>query len=175
MTIKAKLNYLRISPRKVRIVAREIKGMDVEAAEAYLKGVRKRAARPLLKLLKSAVANAKHNFNLEKDGLFIATIQVNQGPSLKRWRPAAFGRAHPLKKRSSHVLLEIKPKEGSKPTKTGQKITKKTKAKAEKERTRQKKKIVSPKKHPPLEKKETLRKISGLEKVRKKFFRRKAF
>lgn len=105
MEIKASLNYLRISPRKVKLVADLIRGLNVDKAQAQLQFLTKKAASPILKLLNSAIANAKHNFNLEKENLYIEDIGVNQGSTLKRWRPRAFGRAAPILRRTSHVTI----------------------------------------------------------------------
>jgi len=119
--ITAKLTYLRISPRKVRLVANLVKGLDVEEAEKQLKFLTQRAARPILKLLNSAVANAQHNANLAKESLYVVNVIVEPGPSLKRWRPRAMGRATPIMKRTSHltVLLDQKePRAGSSLEKT---------------------------------------------------------
>lgn len=107
MEIKANLNYLRISPRKVRLVTDLIKGMDVQEAEIQLKFLTKKAAKPVLKLLKSAIANAEHNFGINKDNLYISEIQVNEGPRFKRWMPRAMGRADLILKRTSHVKLVL--------------------------------------------------------------------
>jgi len=124
MIIKAQLNHLHIAPRKVRKATCLIKGLETTKAQNQLKNLDKRVSLPILKLLKSALANAHHNFNITKeDKLYIANIIVNQGPSLKRWRPRAFGRAYPVMKRTSHVIMELEAKEGiitkkkSKPTK----------------------------------------------------------
>lgn len=103
--VKAQLSYLRIAPRKVRLVANVIKGMKVSRAELELEHLVKRSSSPLLKLLKSAVANAKHNFQLDADNLYIKDISVGEGPMLKRSMPRAFGRASPIRKRASHVSL----------------------------------------------------------------------
>lgn len=111
MEIKAQLKHLRISPRKVRLVVNLIKGLSVESAEKQLKFCSKRAARPILKLLKSAAANAKHNFNLTRKDLYVSKIAVDQGPSLKRWRARAMGRAAPILKRTSHVILFLETRE----------------------------------------------------------------
>ncbi len=112
METKAKLRYLRMSPRKVRLVVDLVRGMEVGAAVKQLKFSSKRAALPVLKLINSAVANAENNFKLKKDNLFIKEIKVDQGPALKRWRARAMGRAASIKKFTSHVtvvLAEIKP------------------------------------------------------------------
>lgn len=107
MQVKAELNYLHIAPRKVRIVANLLKGMDLNRARVTLRYLPKRASLPMLKLLNSAVAGAKHDFNLNDDNLFIDSIIVNAGPVLKRSRPRAFGRASMIKKRTSNVTLKL--------------------------------------------------------------------
>lgn len=102
-----------MAPRKVRLATNLIKGMDVKAARTQLSFLAKKAAEPLLKLLNSAVANAKHNFSLDENNLFIQGISVDGGPSLKRWLPRAMGRATPLLKRTSHVGLTLEEKKPS--------------------------------------------------------------
>ncbi len=102
----AKLNYLRIAPRKVRSVADLIRGLSVNEAEAQLLMVRRRPAQPLLKLLRSAVANAK-NKQMNVEHLFIAEIRVDNGPMLKRSLPRARGSASPIQKKMSHVMLTL--------------------------------------------------------------------
>jgi large subunit ribosomal protein L22 len=82
--VKARLRYLRIAPRKVRLVADLIRGKSVEEAERILNFTRKKAALPLLKLLKSAIANAKHNFNLDEKNLYISKITVDEGPKMEK-------------------------------------------------------------------------------------------
>jgi large subunit ribosomal protein L22 len=120
MKVRAELNYLRISPRKVRLVSGLIRGMPVKDAEAELRFLPKRASLPLLKLLKSAVANAEYNFNLERRGLVISEIRVDQGPVLKRFRARAFGRAAQILKRTSHVTLVLESGEEPAKRKTAQ-------------------------------------------------------
>jgi large subunit ribosomal protein L22 len=107
MEVRAKLSRLRIAPRKVRLVVDVLRGMDVEKAEHQLQFMQKGSALPVLKLLKSAVANAVNNFKLDKSNLFIKEITVNDGPVLKRWKPRAFGRATEVLKRSSHILIVL--------------------------------------------------------------------
>jgi len=102
----AKLSYLRIAPRKVRSVADLVRGMSVNEAEAQLLMVRRRPAKPLLKLLRSAIANAK-NKQINADHLFISEIRVDQGPMLKRILPRARGSASPIQKKMSHVTLVL--------------------------------------------------------------------
>lgn len=103
--IKAHLNYLRISPRKVRLVSDLINGKKIKDAENILKNTTKRSTLPILKLLNSAVANAKHNFQIDKDSLFVKNILINKGPTLKRSLPRARGMATPINKRSSHITI----------------------------------------------------------------------
>jgi large subunit ribosomal protein L22 len=113
MEVKARLRYLRMAPRKVRLVADLIREKSVEEAEKILSFTKKRAALPLLKLLKSAMANAKHNFNLNEKNLFVSKILVNEGPRLKKIFPRARGRADIKQKKMSHVTIvleEIKKK-----------------------------------------------------------------
>jgi large subunit ribosomal protein L22 len=108
--VKANLRYLRIAPRKVRLVADLIRGKSVQDAERILNFTSKRAALPLLKLLKSAVSNAKHNFNLDEKKLYISKITVNEGPKMKKVFPRARGSADIIQKKTSHVSLILKEK-----------------------------------------------------------------
>ncbi len=111
MEIKAKVKYIRMSPRKVRSVTDIIRGMETNNALDILKFTNRRAVRPVEKLINSAVANADHNLGLNKDNLYIKEIRVNEGPTLHRWMPRAYGRATPIRKRTSHinlVLAEVK-------------------------------------------------------------------
>lgn len=130
MQTKAKLRYLRMSPRKTRLVVDIIRGLEVQPALEHLKFSNRRAARPIIKLLNSAIANAEHNDNLKRDNLFIKEIKVDEGPPLKRWRARAFGRAAGIKKRTSHitlVLAEIKETEKQVGSDRKEESTKKTK------------------------------------------------
>ena len=98
---------LRMSPRKVRLVADLIRGMKAGEADTRLRFVPKAAALPVRKLLASAVANAGHNFKLQKEGLVVKSIFVNQGPTVKRFRARAMGRAAPIRKRTSHITIVL--------------------------------------------------------------------
>ncbi|MBI5222466.1 MAG: 50S ribosomal protein L22 [Candidatus Magasanikbacteria bacterium] len=104
---KAKLRYLRMAPRKIRALADLINGLSAAEAITQLEQSRRVAAKPLLKLLQSAVANAKHNDNLREDGLIVKHIIVDGGPILYRWMPRAMGRATPIRKRTSHIVLTL--------------------------------------------------------------------
>jgi large subunit ribosomal protein L22 len=109
--VLAKTRYLRMSARKVRLVVDLIRGMSVSSALDQLHVVPKLAARPVEKTVRSAIANASHNFRLSEDKLFIKKITVDQGPSLDRWRPRAFGKAAPIKKHSCHITVVVAEKE----------------------------------------------------------------
>jgi large subunit ribosomal protein L22 len=110
MEVIAKLNNLRIAPRKVRLVANLIKGMDTQNAKGQLKFLIKKSSVPVGKLLDSAIANAKNNFSLDENNLYISKITVDEGQTLKRWLPRAFGKASPLMKRTSHITLVLSEK-----------------------------------------------------------------
>lgn len=105
--ISAQLNYLRIAPRKVRAVADLIRGQDLDAAQSQLKYLTKRSARPLIKLLDSAAANAWNNLGLDKSYLYIKEITVNEGPKLKRFKPKGFGMVMPIQKKTSHIKVVL--------------------------------------------------------------------
>ena len=108
---RAKLSYARISSRKVKIVIDLIRNKNVAEALAILKFTPKAAAEIVEKLLKSAVANADHNFGMDTEKLYVAEIFANQGPTLKRVRPRAQGRAFRIRKRTSHITVVLKEKE----------------------------------------------------------------
>ena len=107
--MKASVKHLRISPRKVRMVVDTVRGKSASQAMDILRFGRKKAAMPVQKLLKSAVANAgEHNGVSNVDDLFIEHIVVDEGPTIKRFMPRARGRATPIRKRTSHVRLELR-------------------------------------------------------------------
>ena len=108
MEARAQLNYLRISPRKVGIVCDLIRGKSVAQATAILMNTPKSASEPLLKLLKSAAANAENNHQMDPEKLYVAEVFANGGPILKRIRPRAQGRAFRINKRTSHVTIVVK-------------------------------------------------------------------
>jgi len=107
METKAVAKYIRISPRKVRLVADVVRGMDVETAITTLRFMPKKGARILRKVIESAVANADQMETIDLDSLFIKEIQVNGGPMLKRFRPRAMGRATRILKRTSHITVVV--------------------------------------------------------------------
>lgn len=106
-TIRAQVTGLRLSPRKVGLVAGLVRGRSVADALVILAHTPKRAAKPLSKLINSARANAVNNHSLQESSLVIAELQVTAGPRLKRFNPAAMGRALPYQKRSSHVIVSL--------------------------------------------------------------------
>ena len=108
---KAVLRYARISSRKVNIVTDLIRNKNVAEARGILMNTPKAASELLLKLLNSAVANAENNFGMDTDKLYIAEIYANEGPTLKRIRPRAQGRAFRIRKRTSHITIVVKEKE----------------------------------------------------------------
>ena len=109
MEARAELKYLRITPRKVRVVADLIRGKKVGAALAQLAYVEKRAALPVAKLLRSAVANADQasKGQVDVDQLFVMDLQVGGGPSLRRFMPRAMGRAFKVLKKTSHISIVV--------------------------------------------------------------------
>ncbi len=107
MEIKAKAKYIRMSPKKVRLVAGLVRGLDVNAALNQLEFSGKKASLPVVKLIKSAIANAEHNYELSKGNLLIKEIKVDEAPMLHRWTPKAHGRATTIRKRSSHISVTL--------------------------------------------------------------------
>ena len=105
MEVKAVTRYVRISPRKARLVTELIKGKPVEEALTILRFVPKKAASLVDKTLRSALANAEQNPNIDVDTLYIKRIFVDGGPTMKRWRARAMGRATKILKRSSHITV----------------------------------------------------------------------
>lgn len=195
MISNAKLRYLRISPRKVRMVANLIRGKKVEEAQVILNFARKKATPAILKLLEQAIANAKDKQADIKEGdLYISEIFVDEGPSYKRTLPRSRGKADIIQKRSSHITITIdnisnKKKKGAK------KITKPVKVEKIKDKKESKKKAeikeVSKKEAVATEKKEggdenkkpeekakwrpeTKKFKAKSQKATKRFFRRKA-
>lgn len=128
MQTTAKLNRLRVAPRKVRLLIDMVRGKHVEDAILQLKLSKKSAAIPVRKLIESAIANATHNHKMKKETLVVKTAFVDEGMTLKRWMPRAFGRATPIRKRTSHVTIVL---EGSVEEETKKKETKKTAPKAD--------------------------------------------
>ena len=111
MEAKAHAKYIRISPRKVKIVCDIIRGKDTKIAKAILEQTPNASAAILLKLLNSAIANAENNHEMDPDSLFVSETYANPGPILKRIRPVSKGRAHRINKRTSHITVVLAEKE----------------------------------------------------------------
>lgn len=111
MQATAKVTYVRIAPRKVQIVLDLIRNQPADKAMAVLKHTPKAACEPLMKLLKSAMANAETNNNMDVSRLYVAECSVSQGPTLKRMRPRAQGRSFRINKKTSHITLVLKEAE----------------------------------------------------------------
>ncbi|MBI2954225.1 MAG: 50S ribosomal protein L22 [Chloroflexi bacterium] len=111
MQVSATAKYIRISPRKVRLVVDAIRGKAASDAMAMLQFMPQQSAKEVYKVVKSAVANAENNFNLSPEDLYIAIATADEGPTLKRFRPRARGRATQVLKRSSHITVVVGEKE----------------------------------------------------------------
>ena len=111
VVVRAKARYVRTAPRKARLVVDHIRGKSVDEARAILIHTPRAASRDVLKLLDSAIANAENNHELVADELKIDRVFVDEGPTLKRFRPRALGRATQIRKRTSHMTILLTPKE----------------------------------------------------------------
>ena len=109
--VRASAKYVRIAPRKVRLVADQVRGLHIEQARALLAFSPRDAARDIQKLIDSAAANAENNHDLVGDEMRISSITVDEGPTLRRFRPRAMGRATPINKRTSHIAVALTPVE----------------------------------------------------------------
>ena len=109
--VKASARYVRIAPRKARLIADQVRGMHIEKARALLQFSPRGAAHPIQKLINSAAANAENNHDLIGDEMRVASITVDEGPTLRRFRPRAMGRATPINKRTSHIRVALIPAE----------------------------------------------------------------
>jgi large subunit ribosomal protein L22 len=111
VVVRAQAKYVRHAPRKARLVIDHIRGKSIDEARAILQHTPRAAAVDVLKLLESAVANAENNHELVADELVIRKAYVDEGPTLKRYRPRALGRATRIRKRTSHMTIQLSPKE----------------------------------------------------------------
>ncbi|EXX88960.1 50S ribosomal protein L22 [Paenibacillus darwinianus] len=107
---KASVNHVRVAPRKAQLVVDLIRGKQVGEAIAILRHTPKSASPIVEKLLNSAIANAEHNYQLDVNKLVVSQVYVNQGPTMKRFRPRAMGRASRINKRTSHITLVVSEK-----------------------------------------------------------------
>ena len=113
MKAHAKMNHVRQSPYKVRRVLDLVRGLPVDEAVVILEHTQRRASEPILKCLRSAVANAEHNFALDRDELFVSEAYADEGVTIKRYRPRARGRATKIRKRMSHITIVVSDDEES--------------------------------------------------------------
>jgi ribosomal protein L22 len=109
--VRASARYVRIAPRKARLVADQIRGLHIEKARALLRFSPRGAAQDIHKLIDSAAANAENNHDLIGDEMRVSSITVDEGPTLRRYRPRALGRATPINKRTSHIAVALTPAE----------------------------------------------------------------
>ncbi len=109
--VRASARYVRIAPRKARLIADQVRGMHIEQARALLAFSPRGAAEDIHKLINSAAANAENNHDLIGDEMRISSITVDEGPTLRRFRPRAMGRATPINKRTSHIAVALTPVE----------------------------------------------------------------
>lgn len=116
MEAKAQARYIRVTPMKARRVVDLIRGLPAGEAQAILRYAPQAASEPVGKVLKSAIANATNNLNLPADDLVITEAFVDEGPTMKRFRPRAQGRAYRIRKRTSHITIVVGTPEGDAPT-----------------------------------------------------------
>jgi ribosomal protein L22 len=109
--VRASARYVRVAPRKARLIADQVRGLHIEQARALLQFSARGAARDIQKLIESAAANAENNHELVADEMKITEILVNEGPTLRRYRPRALGRATKINKRTSHISVALTPEE----------------------------------------------------------------
>jgi ribosomal protein L22 len=109
--VRASARYVRVAPRKARLVADQVRGMHIESARALLQFSPRSAAEDIRKLIDSAASNAENNHDLDAEEMRVSTITVDEGPTLRRFRPRAMGRATPINKRTSHIAVALTPVE----------------------------------------------------------------
>jgi ribosomal protein L22 len=111
LMVRASSRYVRVAPRKARLVADQVRGLNIDRARALLQFSPRGAARDIGKLIESAASNAENNHDLVADEMRVAEITVDEGPTLRRFRPRALGRATPINKRTSHIAVALSPEE----------------------------------------------------------------
>lgn len=111
MEVIAQSTFIRQTPRKLRLVADQIRGLKAQEAEMILQNLEKRGTTPILKTLKQGIANAKNNFNLNLESLRVKKLEIGEGPRMKRYRFAAKGRVHQVLKRMSHIKIILEGEE----------------------------------------------------------------
>jgi len=128
---RARATYVRVTPMKARRVIDLIRGLPADEALTMLRFAPQAASEPIYKVVASAVANAEHNLKLDRETLIVAAAYVDEGPTLKRFRPRAQGRAYRINKRTSHITVEVEsipPRQESTPTRAGRATRAKAKA-----------------------------------------------
>ena len=111
VVVRANSRYVRVAPRKARLIADQVRGMHIEQARALLEFSPRGAAEDIRKLIESAAANAENNHDLVADEMLISEITVDEGPTLRRFRPRALGRASRINKRTCHIAVALSPEE----------------------------------------------------------------
>jgi large subunit ribosomal protein L22 len=111
IVVRASSRYVRVAPRKARLVADQVRGLNIDRARALLQFSPRGVARDIGKLIESAASNAENNHDLVADEMRVAEITVDEGPTLRRFRPRALGRATPINKRTSHIAVALTPEE----------------------------------------------------------------
>jgi large subunit ribosomal protein L22 len=111
IVVRASSRYVRVAPRKARLIADQVRGMHIEQARALLEFSPRGAAENIRKLIDSAAANAENNHDLIADEMRISEITVDEGPTLRRYRPRALGRASRINKRTCHIAVALSPEE----------------------------------------------------------------
>jgi ribosomal protein L22 len=111
IVVRASSRYVRVAPRKARLIADQVRGLHIDQARALLRFSPRGAAHDIGKLIESAASNAENNHDLVADEMRVAEITVDEGPTLKRYRPRALGRATPIHKRTSHIAVALSPEE----------------------------------------------------------------
>jgi len=141
MRVSAKLNNLRIAPRKIRLVTNLIKKMDVDEAIDQLDVNIKKGSSPIKKLLQSAISNGENNFGIDRNNMYVYDVSVGAGTTLKRWMPKAYGRAGQILKRTSKIELILEERVEGKGRKTKEQLDKERKARLEEKRKAEKERI----------------------------------
>jgi len=111
IVVRASARYVRVAPRKARLIADQVRGMHIDQARALLEFSPRGAAEDIRKLIESAAANAENNHDLVADEMLVSEITVDEGPTLKRYRPRALGRASRINKRTCHIALALSPED----------------------------------------------------------------
>jgi large subunit ribosomal protein L22 len=168
MKVSAKLNGLRIAPRKSKLVADLIKGMDVAEALDQLDIHVKRTSPYMKKLLLSAIANGENNFGIDKDNMYVYNVIIGAGPTMKRWMPKAFGRAGEILKRTTKIEIILEERVEGKNRKTKEQIDNEKRKKLEEKRKMEKELFKEEEKKSVSEKKEKLKLEDGSKKETKK-------